>query len=50
MNLITVPVSFIAADQNGNPVAGARIKAVLDTTEIDDGFVAPEQVAAVVWD
>lgn len=42
--LPTVPVTLIASDQNGNPVAGARIIAALDKTEIYQGLVAPEQV------
>lgn len=42
----TVAVSLVAVDQNGNPVAGARVTAVLDRTDIDDGFVVPEKVEA----
>ena len=42
--LPTVAVTFIAYDQNGGPVAGARILAKLDQTEIYNGFVVPEEV------
>lgn len=44
--MITVPVTLTASDQNGSPVARARIIATLDTTEIYQGFVVPEQVEA----
>jgi len=47
MSATTVPVTFIAADQNGDPVAGATITAALDVTEIDDGFIVPEKVEVV---
>lgn len=46
MSLPTVAVAFIAHDQNGNPVAGARVQAKLDQTEIYQGFVVPEVVEA----
>lgn len=45
--LPTVAVTFIAYDQNGGPVAGARVQARLDRTEIYQGFVVPEQVEVV---
>ena len=44
MSTTTVPVTFVAADQNGNPVAGARVLATLDRTEINSGFIVPEKV------
>ena len=44
--LPTVPVTFTAFDQNGNPVANARVQAALQVTEIDAGFVVPEKVEA----
>lgn len=44
MSTTTVPVTLTAADQNGNAVAGARIKATLDATEVYQGFVVPETV------
>ena len=46
MSLTTVAVTFTAYDQSGNPVAGARILAKLDQTEVHQGFVVPEQVEA----
>lgn len=45
--LTTVPVHFIAYDQNGQPVAGAILRAKLDQTEIQGGFVVPEIVEVV---
>lgn len=44
MSITTVAVTFVATDQNGNPVSGALVKATLDRTEIDDGFIAPESI------
>lgn len=44
--MLTVPVTCTASDQNGNPVAGARILATLDRTEIYNGFVVPERLEA----
>jgi len=46
MPLPTVPVTCQAFDQNGDPVAGALVTAVLSRTEIYSGFVAPERVEA----
>lgn len=45
--LPTVSVTCESFDQNGNPIAGARFEAKLDRTEIYDGFVVPEKVAAI---
>jgi hypothetical protein len=45
--LQTVAVTCTAYDQNGGPVAGGRVVAVLDQTEIDGGFVVPEKVEGV---
>ena len=42
--LPTVPITFTAYDQNGGAVAGARVLAKLDQTEIYQGFVVPEQI------
>lgn len=42
--LPTQPVTCIAYDQNGNPVAGARFRFKLNSTEIYNGFIAPEMV------
>lgn len=47
MSLPTVAVTFTAYDQGGQPVAGARVLAKLDQTEIYQGFVVPEQVEVV---
>jgi hypothetical protein len=46
LSTTTVPVTFVAADQNGNPVARARVLATLDRTEIYNGFIVPEKVEA----
>jgi len=45
--MLTVPVTCTASDQNGNPVAGARLTAKLNQTEIYQGLVVPEIVSAV---
>ena len=42
MTITTVAVSFSAADQNGNPISGARYVARLDKTEKYNGLVVPE--------
>ena len=49
-NIITVPVTCLLSDQNGNPVAGARLTATLNQTEIFQGFVVPENVTATTGD
>jgi hypothetical protein len=42
----TVNVTVMAADQQGNPVAGAEIDVTLDRTDVDElaGYVVPEQI------
>ena len=50
MSTITVPVTFVAADQNGDPVSRARVRATLDRTEIYSGFVVPEMVEVLADD
>ena len=47
MSLPTVPVLFIARDQTGDPLPGARVEAKLNRVEILDGFVVPEIVTAI---
>jgi hypothetical protein len=47
MSIPTVAVTCIAYDQNGTPIAGGRITAKLNQTEIYNGFVVPEQVSGV---
>jgi hypothetical protein len=47
MSAPTVNVTLTAADQNGNPVSGARVTAQLDQTEIYNGFIVPERVEGV---
>ena len=44
MSTPTVPVTYRAIDQNGDPVAYSIVTAKLDKTDIDAGFVAPEVV------
>lgn len=45
--MITVPVTCTASDQNGNPVAGARVTAKLNQTEIYLGHIVPESITAL---
>lgn len=47
MSLPTQPVTCIAYDQNGNPVVGARFRFRLNSTEIYNGFIAPEMIEVV---
>jgi hypothetical protein len=47
MSIPTVAVTCIAYDQNGTPIAGGRVTAKLNQTEIYNGFVVPEQVSGV---
>ena len=47
MSLHTVPVTCIAQDQGGSPVAGAIFRAILNKTEVYQGFVVPEMVEAI---
>ena len=44
MSVLPVAVTFVAVDQNGYPVSNARVTAVLDRTDIDQGFVVPEKI------
>lgn len=45
----TVAVTIKASDQQGNPMAGADISAILDRVDIDDasGYIAPEEITAL---
>lgn len=45
--MLTVPVTCTASDQNGNPVAGARVTAKLNQTEIYLGHIVPESITAI---
>jgi hypothetical protein len=47
MSIPTVAVTCTAYDQNGNAVAGGTFRARLNSTEIYNGFVVPEQVVGV---
>lgn len=47
MSIPTVAVTCTAYDQNGNAVAGGTFRARLNSTEIYNGFVVPEQVTGV---
>ncbi len=41
MSTIAVPVAFVAADQNGDSVAGARVTAVTGNISVGDLFANP---------
>ena len=43
----TVPVTVNFADQNGHPMAGGKVSAVLTRNELYNGFVVPNQVTVV---
>jgi hypothetical protein len=45
--MVIVPITCTASDQNGNPVAGARITAKLNQTEIYQGVIVPESITVI---
>lgn len=47
MSIITVPITCTFNDQNGNPIAGARVTAKLNKIEIYQGMLVADTATAV---